>query len=975
MSLLDDWDENQGSTQQKNNFDPTNENDTLNTGESGGQAGAGSGLARETNCPFSFVQTEWQPFHTDIRAVVASDNVIVVASGATTVNIIEATTWETTEVEVARHSTIKRLFIDNARGRHLIVCLENGENYYIHTQNPTKVRPVLTKAKDGKPLSIECIGWDKYNITDNDTGEMLIGSLKGHIYEAQISDGKEKYLKQIYCFQDVSSVCGIQLERFPLDQTKIFVMVATITSMSTRQYQFVAQQGSFAEMFSAYAQSRFQEIPGNSEKTELHFFGKYHGVANSFGWLTGQGIFYGELTFGTQMTQDSVTGECSLLTYPPSAPTSSTSQFPPGPILSFAKTDFHFIILLPTAIIALNQVTEQIVWSHDLKQLDFDGSAGLARDPCTNKTYLYTRECMFEILVDREDRNMWRVYLQKNDFDTAVKFCKTPEQKDRVLCAKAEYYFKQNKLDRAAEFYAATSKPFEEVALKFVAQPTQDSLKTYLLSKLERTPDNENTQQILLCSWLLEIYLNKLNALRDASQMEQYSAVKDDLEEFLEKWAKKDRLNKKTAYHLIASQGRSDILLFYAMLIGDYSTVVQHHLQQKEWPKAINILQSQDDPELWYKYSPVLMENCPVETVDGWLKAKGLSARGLIPSLMRYEVTSNPPGNNTNQAIRYLKKCVESGVEDEAVLNYLLALYAKQDDDVQLMDFLTKTPAEKYDLKYALRVCTKEKKFRACTHIYMALGMFEEAVELALKEEKNDKDLEIAKQCADGPVDDEDLQKKLWLKIAKHVVDRSDHKKAIEFLKECPLLKIEDILPFFPDFVRIDLFKDEICASLQDYNTQIKNLKEDMDEATKNANQIRADINELRNRYTYLSPTQKCELSNQPVLGKTFYCFPCNHVFLQDCLIQEVLPHLTDEQRAEVHKIQHTLGQAEKREPEVALTPQETQQLKTKLDDIVASECPLCGSIMISTIDQPLYSDDDDSWTIPVKPQTGRAVA
>ena len=29
----------------------------------------------------------------------------------------------------------------------------------------------------------------------------------------------------------------------------------------------------------------------------------------------------------------------------------------------------------------------------------------------------------------------------------------------------------------------------------------------------------------------------------------------------------------------------------------------------------------------------------------------------------------------------------------------------------------------------------------------------------------------------------------------------------MELLKECPLLKIEDILPFFPDFVTIDHFK------------------------------------------------------------------------------------------------------------------------------------------------------------------------
>jgi hypothetical protein len=62
--------------------------------------------------------------------------------------------------------------------------------------------------------------------------------------------------------------------------------------------------------------------------------------------------------------------------------------------------------------------------------------------------------------------------------------------------------------------------------------------------------------------------------------------------------------------------------------------------------------------------------------------------------------------------------------------------------------------------------------------------------------------------------DDQDLRKKLWLMVAKHVIKqekgakRENIRKAIAFLKETDgLLKIEDILPFFPDFALIDDFK------------------------------------------------------------------------------------------------------------------------------------------------------------------------
>ena len=70
----------------------------------------------------------------------------------------------------------------------------------------------------------------------------------------------------------------------------------------------------------------------------------------------------------------------------------------------------------------------------------------------------------------------------------------------------------------------------------------------------------------------------------------------------------------------------------------------------------------------------------------------------------------------------------------------------------------------------------------------------------------------------------------------------------MEYLQQSDLLKIEDVLPFFPDFVLIDEFKDELCAALQSYNEHIQNLKEEMDEATKSAESIRVDIRELKNK-------------------------------------------------------------------------------------------------------------------------------
>ena len=42
--------------------------------------------------------------------------------------------------------------------------------------------------------------------------------------------------------------------------------------------------------------------------------------------------------------------------------------------------------------------------------------------------------------------------------------------------------------------------------------------------------------------------------------------------------------------------------------------------------------------ELFYKFSPVLMQNVPDATVDAWVARRGaLDARKLIPALVQYD--------------------------------------------------------------------------------------------------------------------------------------------------------------------------------------------------------------------------------------------------------------------------------------------------------------------------------------------------
>ena len=89
------------------------------------------------------------------------------------------------------------------------------------------------------------------------------------------------------------------------------------------------------------------------------------------------------------------------------------------------------------------------------------------------------------------------------------------------------------------------------------------------------------------------------------------------------------------------------------------------------------------------------------------------------------------------------------------------------------MRFLSTAPSDPltgkpyYDLDYALRLCKETKRVQPCVHIYAKMGLWESSVDLAL--EKGD--LELAKINADmPPEEDRQLRKRLWLKIAKYVV-------------------------------------------------------------------------------------------------------------------------------------------------------------------------------------------------------------
>ncbi|KAI7896992.1 Pep3/Vps18/deep orange family-domain-containing protein [Mucor mucedo] len=842
MSLLDDYMESSEaahgtSTVQygADTYIPTNGFDGLdNVRLETGYVSTGFGQIEEPIFGIDYVQFQMPAKLVDMAV---SNNILIVALDTFRLLRIDLDNpLEVEEIEISRKPSdgkVKQIFFDPT-GRHLIITTDHGENYYLYEKwRRTKQLPKF------KGVTITSIAWNKQStLTDPSTREILIGTKNGLIYETCLEPTdeyfrrEEKYFKQVYSIHESTMpVTGLYFEQFPVNNRKYFVMATT----TTRIYQFIGfigpnsgthspaatgggfgaagagggeedrgERAMFENLFSNYdVNPGYQELPGELPHSELHFFSRFHelqqqGIAESFAWLTGPGIYHGALVYGSQNVGDSVVDDVQLLQYPATPSDDDSGKLVTEIPISVALTEFHFVLLYKDRVRAICQLNDQIVYEEMIPVGQGETVISMAVDDIKKTFWVYTTLAMYELSINNEERDVWKLYLEKKRYNSALRYCKDPAQKDKVFTAQAKDYFSQRRYKMSAEIFADSTVPFEEVTLMFVEKGEVDALRVYLTNKLNRLRKNDQTQKTIVATWLVEIYLSKLNELEDLASsahcsptpneatslipnteayfLEQLDDVRDEFKSFLESY--NGNLHRPTTYKLIASQGRNDEFLFFASLIGDYDKVISHWITEKNWSKALTVLSKEADPDVFYKFSPVLMENDPYET---------------------------------NQAIRYLSHVVTSlNNTDPAIHNFLLTLYATQKtaDETALLTFLKNEGREMhYNLDYALRLCTQNGRTQSCVHIYSQMGLYEEAVNLALKNH----DVELARINADKPEDDDVLRKKLWLTIAKHVVqDNKDIKTALEFLKQSNLLKIEDILPFFPDFVLINDFKVDI---------------------------------------------------------------------------------------------------------------------------------------------------------------------
>lgn len=814
---------------------------------------------------------------------------------------------------------IRRMFLDPTAS-HLIICTSLGENYYLHSQSRTP-RPLARL----RGVSLECVAWNPALPTAS-TREVLLGASDGNVYEAYIETTtefyrkEEKFLKVLHKVPD-GPVTGLWVDVLPGRAEARRVMIAT----QTRLYHLAGKVGRGEGSGSIYTKLFDEEQPVVHELSRTagatgsglvvspdpagEAGGFYEAVApdRTFAWLNSQGVFCGRLLLSPQQGTDlgaKVFGESKLLSRAQLAASTDPAvrrKSTVDNVEAIALTQWHVIALLGGRVVAANRLTGAQVYD----QLILDQgqrAVGLCVDLQKNTFWLFTAQEIFEIVVRDEDRDIWKIMLEQQQFDAALQYARSPAQKDAVAKASGDYLISKGLFADAAGVYGKSSKPFEEVALTFLDNGQHDALRKYLLTKLGTFKKAAVMQRIMIATWLVEIYMAKLNTLEDTivtkaeltenlnatQSQEQLATVRGEYQDFVTRH--KSDLDKRTVYDIVSSHGREDELLFFASAVNDYNYVLAYWVQRERWPETLNVLKRQTDPDVFYRFSSVLMTNAAKDLVDILMRQSNLNPRNLIPALLEYD--RNYKGSLAhNQAIRYLLYVVNQlNSTDAAVHNTLVSMYASHPsrDEANLLAYLESQGDEPhFDRDFALRLCIQHKRVLSCVHIYTDMGQYLQAVDLALSHDE----IELASLIADRPMNNPQLRKRLWLAVAKKVISQSNGiKTAIDFLKKCSdLLRIEDLIPFFPDFVVIDDFKEEICTALEDYSRNIDGLKKEMDESSQTAANIKLDIAGLDHRYAIVEPGEKCYACGLPLLSRQFFVFPCQHAFHSDCLGKEVL--------------------------------------------------------------------------------------
>lgn len=622
---------------------------------------------------------------------------------------------------------------------------------------------------------------------------------------------------------------------------------------------------------------------------------------------------------------------------------------------------------------------------------------GIVRDVTSRKVYLFNRGEVWQIGIEEEHHQQWATLLQhamheqvsfalrKRFFDAAVKLsCYTAAQRSLCEVCRGKFFLDCGALQHATTVLAACDW-FEAIYTMLTTYRNPQVVMMYaekrLMYLLDHVSDRSGygAQCAVLVALVVMGKLQRVSSCASASPAAG-AAAEEDLNAFVRVVvAQCGELFQDTAvYNVLArmleEQGCHKTALFLAKAMQQMRYVVASHISQENYLEATKVLGTcHNTPaqlRLWYEFTPALIEHCPVALVTALLRLFGrefqqrgvlpLSIERLIPSFIRYRVEMNEvEGNNEHQVVILLEQCIHHcNCVSSAIHNYYVELLVATRDEERLDDFINSSVF--FDVGYALRICLKQGCVAACVSLYKRLLLYRDAVQTALSTSISDDDggvgwpglataEDILRGLA-GKVSKDDL-KQLWLLAAQYAIKaRSGSAAPLAIINESGgLLRLEDVLSCVDDRAVVSDFRDAICVCLDDYAVQKKAQGQKQDEAFRTAEGVKQDLQETRQQYGYITPSQRCPLCGKRLLQNSMpsIIYPnCGHVVHEECA---------------VHYIEEA-GGLELFFTDEDISPHVVEGV-TGVRQLVQQDCVVCGEALVVQIDQPLQTDYF-SWNV-----------
>lgn len=368
-------------------------------------------------------------------------------------------------------------------------------------------------------------------------------------------------------------------------------------------------------------------------------------------------------------------------------------------------TDFHALLLYPDHVTAVSMLNYQTVYEEYFTE-DYGKLLNIVKDTRSDAIYAYSSRCIFRYKITNEQRNVWRMYADKNEFEMAKNYCQdNVANLDMVLVKQAEMLFRQKDYKQSAEIYSETAQSsFEGVCLKFLEINENEALMIFLKNRLNKLKSQDKTQITMLVVWMVELYLTEMARFADDSKRVGQLQKEFDFFMNLKIVVECMKNNRSVIYDLMASHGDNHNLTLLTTVNKDFESVVNQHINQNKFEDALAVIRSQNKRELYYKYCPILMEDIPKETITAIIhQGKRLDPVKLLPTLVCLDSPTH-----INEVIRYLEFCIfSSGCSDQSTHNFLIKLYGELGKKEKLMDYLENQGMDvtmiHYDVHYALR--------------------------------------------------------------------------------------------------------------------------------------------------------------------------------------------------------------------------------------------------------------------------------